>query len=616
MHKHCLYFFLFLALFFRCDKELIAQSDNDKFKWLLDKSLNFTNKDNDSVIYYANLAYIEANSIADHNLELDALETLIRTNIKIGDFVKAQNYCKIANTIVNEYNLKHREAEVLINTGNVYLAIGLTGEALKIFLNAQNIVSLSLKIQDESYLNYLIAASYSDLGEINKAMFYSHLSINKAKKDNLLKGLFGPYMLLANSFTNIDSIQKYLSLTENLVAEYPNLHFERVVLLNNQALINKAVGNLALSKRQYLEAIRIASRNSYRNYLSTLYNNYAYQLMAEKAYDSAQVVLKLALSIAKNLKNVDLQATIYDSYSDYYFALSDFKSALTYKDSSIVARQNYRQQQRIQESLFLSALFESEQKEKELYRKEIQIKRLWVIALGFLAFFIGALGLGIFFKQKLSLSRSKLESVEKGKALEIADALIQGQDDERKRLAMDIHDGPVASMSSLRLMMDSFFKKHEKYQIIIESIMSVIHQLREVSHRMLPSHLREQGLVATIQHMAQSVNASGKFEVSVDIYLSVKLSEKMEVNLYYLIFELINNATKHSKGNAIFVQLINHEDVISLSVEDNGGGFDQSKTIDGMGLRNIKSRIEYLRGKMEIISDDNSTLFLIEIPIG
>jgi signal transduction histidine kinase len=296
--------------------------------------------------------------------------------------------------------------------------------------------------------------------------------------------------------------------------------------------------------------------------------------------------------------------------------MENYKMSLIYKDSSIVQRDIYRHQQRIQESLFLSALFESEQKEKELYRKEVQIKQLWVIALGFLTFFIGALGLGIFLKQKLSLSRSKLESVEKGKALEIADALIHGQDDERKRLAMDIHDGPVASMSSIRLMMDSFFKKHEKYQIIIESIMSVIHQLREVSHRMLPSHLREQGLVATIQHMAQSVNASGKFEVSVDIYLSIKLSEKMEVNLYYLIFELINNATKHSKGNAIFVQLINHEEGISLSVEDNGGGFDQSKTIDGMGLRNIKSRIEYLRGKMEIISDDDSTLFLIEIPIG
>ncbi|MFA5419809.1 MAG: ATP-binding protein, partial [Bacteroidales bacterium] len=352
-----------------------------------------------------------------------------------------------------------------------------------------------------------------------------------------------------------------------------------------------------------------------RSYLSTLLNNYAYQLMAENKYDSAGIVLKQAIVIARELHDNDLMSTIFDSYSDYYSNIGNYKMALIYKDSSIVQQDIYRNQQHIQESLFLSALFESEQKEKELFQKQIEINRLWVIALGFLTFFIGALGLGFYLKQKLSLSKSKLESVEKGKALELADALITGQDAERKRLAMDLHDGAIANMGALRFMVDGFFKNHEKYQVFVDSIMSVIRQLREVSHRMLPVGLHDHGLETTIQNLAESVNLSGKYQVSLNISLTSPLSEKMEINLYYLINELINNATKHSKGNAIYVQLMEHKKSLTLSVEDNGGGFDQTVSTDGLGLRNIKSRVEYLGGKIEIISDDSSTIFLIEIPI-
>ena len=63
------------------------------------------------------------------------------------------------------------------------------------------------------------------------------------------------------------------------------------------------------------------------------------------------------------------------------------------------------------------------------------------------------------------------------------------------------------------------------------------------------------------------------------------------------------------------MQLMEHKKSLTLSVDDNGGGFDQTVSTGGLGLRNIKSRVEYLGGKIEIISDDSSTLFLIEIPI-
>jgi signal transduction histidine kinase len=131
---------------------------------------------------------------------------------------------------------------------------------------------------------------------------------------------------------------------------------------------------------------------------------------------------------------------------------------------------------------------------------------------------------------------------------------------------------------------------------------------------MLPAHIQDQGLLLTLRNMVEVINKSGKFKVGFESNIKNRLSDKLEINIYYLIYELINNATKHSNGDSIFVELIEQEHSINLSVEDNGQGFDQTKIKDGMGLRNIKTRTDYLGGKLEIISDSEMTLFIIEIP--
>lgn len=614
MFKRYLPSLLFLIITILSISSLIAQDSKLIVDQLLEKGLRFKNRNSDSVNFYTYKAYQIAKKNEDYNSVLNALSTLIRSNIKSGNLVRAQNLCDTANSIVEENSLVHRKAEVLINQGNVYQMTGLTKEALNRFFDAQQNIQASYSDQDEPYLLFQIALSYYNLGDAQKSIDYARLSIATAKNNNLLKDLFAPYLLLSNSFSTLDSIQKYLTLSDNLVKLFPDLIFEKVTLLNNQALLNKSVGNYKTSKAQYLQAIGIAKQNGFQNYLSNLYNNYAYQLMSERNFDSAYIVLRLSLTIAKELNNMDLIASIYDSYSDYFSAIKRFETSLAYKDSSIVSRREYRDQQRIQESLFLSVVFETEQKEKELLKQENQINQLWVFALSILAFFVAAIGLGVYLKQKLSLSKSKLESVERAKALGIAEALIQGQDAERKRLAMDLHDGPVANIGVLRFMVDGFFQNHAKYGEVIESIKSINRQVREISHRMLPAHIQEQGLILTIQNMIDALNKSGKFTVEFDSNILNRLPDKLELNIYYLIYELINNATKHSNGDSIFVQLFELEKSINLSVEDNGQGFDPTIVNDGIGLRNIKTRIDYLGGKLEIISDEQTTLFIIEIP--
>jgi signal transduction histidine kinase len=176
---------------------------------------------------------------------------------------------------------------------------------------------------------------------------------------------------------------------------------------------------------------------------------------------------------------------------------------------------------------------------------------------------------------------------------------------------------PASIMTSdeLFFMIDGYFRKHENYEDVKRSIIEVTQNVRDISHRMLPAQLEEIGLISTIRSMVNSINKSDTFSVKFDTNINSRLSKKVEVNIYYLIHELVNNATKHSSGNEIVIQLFNHTNALQLSVEDNGGSFKTDSSNFGLGLKNIKTRVKYLNGTLNIEADETETLFLIEIPI-
>ena len=260
--------------------------------------------------------------------------------------------------------------------------------------------------------------------------------------------------------------------------------------------------------------------------------------------------------------------------------------------------------------MFLATVFETKKKEEEILASENKLNQFRSILFGSLALIAILLTVIIYFSQKSALTVAKLESVEKGKSLEIANALLEGTDNERKRLAMDLHDGLGGQLGSLKFMVDTYIEDSPNYQKITNSIDDICQNVRGLSHRMLPTQLEKLGLVPTIQNLAHSINQSSGFSVDIELEIEERLEPKLEINLYYLIFELINNAIKHSKGDSLFIQLLSHEDGLNLSVEDNGEGFNVSESKDGLGLKNIKHRVEYLGGELIIDSKIGKGPFL------
>jgi len=153
----------------------------------------------------------------------------------------------------------------------------------------------------------------------------------------------------------------------------------------------------------------------------------------------------------------------------------------------------------------------------------------------------------------------------------------------------------------------------------ITQLDNTIVEMRRVAHSMMPEALLKFGLAEAIEDYCDGINESNTVKIKfTKIGIVQPLEKSTEVTLYRIVQELCNNAIKHAQTQNIFIQLAKHDRGITLTVEDNGKGFDATKpaAFKGDGLKNVQSRVDYLKGSCEIQSSPgNGTSFIIEIPV-
>jgi signal transduction histidine kinase len=152
------------------------------------------------------------------------------------------------------------------------------------------------------------------------------------------------------------------------------------------------------------------------------------------------------------------------------------------------------------------------------------------------------------------------------------------------------------------------------FDLLVESAKEV----RSISHSMIPNALIKSGLVAAVRDF---VNRMGTEKLKINLVvlgLNERLPENIETVIYRVLQELINNIIKHAQANEVTIQLIRESNEFMLMVEDNGKGFDLEKTMQqqGIGLKNITSRVEYLNGQVNYdTAVGKGTTVIIEIPL-
>jgi signal transduction histidine kinase len=186
---------------------------------------------------------------------------------------------------------------------------------------------------------------------------------------------------------------------------------------------------------------------------------------------------------------------------------------------------------------------------------------------------------------------------------------IEVEESERNRYSRELHDnlGPLLATIKLYFQWLSETNNPDKISIITEkglqNIDKAIHTVRDMSHNLSPVFLREKGFFSSLQSFIDDINEVNKIRFKYDSNINIRLDKTIEISLYRIVTELINNTIKHARASEVIIicSHIEEKRVISLCYKDNGVGFDMKTILKhpaGLGLMNIESRVQSLNGTL------------------
>jgi signal transduction histidine kinase len=238
----------------------------------------------------------------------------------------------------------------------------------------------------------------------------------------------------------------------------------------------------------------------------------------------------------------------------------------------------------------------------------------------YLLFFLTILGIAGFsvyyYLQKKK--QKQIKEIQK----ERLQAIIDGEEKERTRIAKDLHDGIVQDLTAIKLQLyasiDSAGKVTEfALQEAGIAIDKASKEVRNISYQMMPATLRELGFVPAIDDLLKRVLTASNIEYDFEqIGITERLPEKIEVSMFRIIQELLNNVLKHSGADFVSLLITKKEKMVTMIFEDNGKGFDEQTIKRGIGLNSLSSRVELLHGNINYENTKGAgTVAIVRVPI-
>jgi signal transduction histidine kinase len=237
-----------------------------------------------------------------------------------------------------------------------------------------------------------------------------------------------------------------------------------------------------------------------------------------------------------------------------------------------------------------------------------------------LVYLIGTIGMlllagGLFFffiayQKRLLQKQLELNRVVQNQQEEIIKNTIQSQENERKRIARDLHDEVGAMLSVVKLTVGRIEKKAEggkAKELATETktyLDDVILQVRRISRSLLPPSLEKLGFYFALEELANWVNKSD--QLAIECWKSgeqFRFDSKQELAVFRIVQELVNNAIKHAEASHILIDIRFAKQLVAVVVADDGKGFSpEDKMQTGLGLRNLESRSEMANAKFKMKS--------------
>ncbi|MEL6131903.1 MAG: sensor histidine kinase [Bacteroidota bacterium] len=413
----------------------------------------------------------------------------------------------------------------------------------------------------------------------------------------------------------LDSAIYYFKASRSAMKDIPNELGVMIADINLGALYMDSF-NQNDSALFYLdEASQISEKFEEKKQWLALMGSKAVLLRRMNKPREAQAILEHMIPIADSIKQtLSLQVALYDLaliYNDLKQPQKAFETLLEYADVT----DTLYSKEKVSAIEEVNARYETAEKERELAnaRANLKERQLQNTILGGLVLFVAMIG-GILLlraqnQRKLAIQRVRLEEQRRG-----TEGIIAATEAERRRIARDLHDGIGQELATLGLALQQ--GGDANYQSLSTRLDKTTHQLRTLSHQMMPRALETAGLIPAMQELVERSTEGTGIVADFDAFrVPSDLPDDISLALFRVLQELLNNILKHAQAQQIDVLLTYSKDILALTVEDDGVGMPLTQPNHGLGIFNMETRLQTVNGKLSYEqSATGGTRALIKIP--
>ena len=498
-------------------------------------------------------------------------------------YTRSKEYYEIAGDTTMMHTLELKIAERFAAAGMYQEAIELYDEALNYYTTEQDTYKIT-------HIQNNLSKVYRVKGDAEKSIEYLNTAIllNKNLKDSLL--------LVEFLFNKIKS---YEQLTE----------LDSALLISFQAFkISDAMGD----KQSISESL------FHIGYLNKLRSD----------YDKAVKYLLKSEELAPTIPYSEHRKKIYQQLSACYSNVEEYERAYHYNQRYASLSDSILNKERTESIDNLTIKYESKEKNIKVKSLEIdkataeaqnqqQRRALYLLAAGvilLLALLYYIINFyrqkeradNIISQQKEEINQQKIRELEDNIQISSMQSMLEGQEIERERIAKDLHDSLGGLLSTIKLQFDSVKAKMTKVEKLSEynsankMLDTAVTEVRSISQNLQPGALVKLGLLAALKDLFNRFDDEHYPDIDFQHYdIPDKIDTMVSLSIYRIIQELLHNTIKHAKASEILIQINTEGDELVIQYEDDGRGFDLERLKrKGMGLDNIKSRVNYLKGEI------------------
>ncbi|MDX1908755.1 MAG: sensor histidine kinase [Bacteroidia bacterium] len=414
--------------------------------------------------------------------------------------------------------------------------------------------------------------------------------------------------------TRLDTALAMSKEALRLLSAYENLEAYTFHAYLNLMEYEAQTGNRAASEAAYMKATDIAEKQQSDAKRSLVAFTRAVALEALGDKTAAARGYAGAYAASQAIGDVVTMQMCAGAASDLFEGLQNWEEAFRWSERYYHLKDSTGNADLLGQIEALNIQYETEKKDKDLARQSLELSRqqgsLRLMG-GLVLLLLTGLGGGwVIYQQRQELATRQIRTLEQEKEISRIRAMVMGEEKERTRIAKDLHDGLGGLLSAAKLQFSALpdrvggLNDQPAFGQGMELLDTVSQEARRIAHNLMPDILLRLGLAGALEAFCQQISESRTLRVDFEYAgPDTRLPASLELSVYRIVQELINNILKHAGATEALVQVLRDEQVLSITVEDNGQGFAASQEAPGIGLDSIRSRLAFLGGKMDVQSD-------------